>query len=206
MASSTRAQILAAAKQLFISEGYHNVSMRAISSALGISVGNLTYYFPRKADLADALLEQELTQIKVPVRPGLDALEEYLRRMLDSLLEHARLFSDPLLFLSIPELADGHRARIGRLRVNLLEMLQAQVSAGLLYPTAADCTSLDDLADLLMYSHLGWQQHLMLFPKPSQPALEHAMRLQWTALQPWLTPKGLDQLERLHPAAALSVL
>src|SRR5699024_11767846 len=60
MSASTRQQILATAERLFGEKGYHNVSMRAISSELGISVGNLTYHFPRKADLANALLEEEL--------------------------------------------------------------------------------------------------------------------------------------------------
>lgn len=199
MALSTREDILATAKELFTRHGYHHVSMRSISSAMGISVGNLTYYFPRKADLADALLEQEMRQILMPARPGLDALDEYLRRMLASLLEHARLFSDYLMFLSIPELADGHRDRVGRLRANLLDILRTQVSAGLLYAVAADQSTLEDLADLLMYSHMGWQQQLTLFPEPVQQAMDHAIRLQRAALQPWLTPAGLDDLRRLHP-------
>lgn len=195
MSASTRQQILATAERLFGEKGYHNVSMRAISSELGISVGNLTYHFPRKADLANALLEEELSQVAIPVRPGLDTLDDYLRRMLASLETHARLFSDPMVFLSIPELADGHRARIRRLRSNLLAMLQAQLQTGLLAVPAG--ASLDRLTDLLMYSHLGWQQQLALFPAQPQTALAYAMQLQWEALRPWLTDAGLAQLEQL---------
>ena len=195
MSASTRQQILDTAERLFSEQGYHNVSMRAISSALGISVGNLTYYFPRKADLANALLEAELGQIAIPVRPGLDALDDYLRRMLSSLQEHARLFSDPMVFLSIPELADGHRTRIRRLRSNLLAMLQAQLEAGLM--AAPFGASYDRLTDLLMYSHLGWQQQLALFSVQPVAALEYAMQLQWEALRPWLTDAGLIQLKQL---------
>ena len=53
----------------------------------------------------------------------------------------------------------------------------------------------DSLADLLMYSHLGWQQQLALFPAQPEAALAYAMQLQWEALRPWLTNKGLAQLE-----------
>lgn len=197
MTASTREEILAAARELFTCYGYHHVSMRSISSALGISVGNLTYHFPRKADLADALLEQELKAVLIPARPGLDALDDFLRRMLSSLLENARLFSDLMMFLSIRELADGHRDRSRRLRANLLAFLQAQADAGLLRPpTGRD--SLEQLTDLLMYNHLGWQEHLMLFPQPVPEALDHAMALQWSAIRPWLTPAGLDQMEQLR--------
>lgn len=195
MAVSTRQQILATAERLFSEKGYHNVSMRAISSEMGISVGNLTYHFPRKADLANALLEEELNQIAVPVCPGLNALDDYLRRMLASLETHARLFSDPMVFLSIPELADSHRTRIQRLRSNLLAMLQTQIQAGLLAVPAG--ASPDSLADLLMYSHLGWQQQLALFPAQHEAALEYVMQLQWEALRPWLTNDGLAQLNQL---------
>ena len=62
MVPSTRTQILAAADRLFSEKGYHNVSMRAIAAELGISVGNLNYYFPRKADLANALHARQRAQ------------------------------------------------------------------------------------------------------------------------------------------------
>lgn len=197
MAASTREEILATARELFTRYGYHHVSMRSISDVMGISVGNLTYHFPRKADLADALLEQQMQRLVVPPRPGLDALDQCLRGMLTSLLEHARLFSDPLMFLSIPALANGHRDRMTRLRAMLLAMLQAQADAGLL--AAPDSSSLEDMTDLLMYSHLGWQQQLTLFSQPPRQALERAIQLQWTALRPWLTPRGLESLHQLYP-------
>lgn len=195
MAASTRADILATARELFTRYGYHHVSMCSISDAMGISVGNLTYHFPRKADLADALLEQELQRVLMAPRPGLDALDQCLRGMLSSLLENARLFSDAAMFLSIPALAHGHRDRVARLRA----MLQAQADAGLLDLEDKPASTLDDLTDLLMYCHLGWQQQMALFSLPPRQALEQAMGLQWTALRPWLTPAGLASLDQLRP-------
>lgn len=197
MAASTRADILATARELFTRYGYHHVSMRSISDVMGISVGNLTYHFPRKADLADALLEQEMQRILMLPRPGLDALDQCLRGILSSLLEYARLFSDTAMFQSVPTLAHGHRDRMIRLRAMLLAMLQAQADASLLDPGAAGSSALENLTDLLMCSHLGWQQQVVLFSQPPQQALEQAMELQWTALRPWLTPAGLDSLDQL---------
>lgn len=197
MAASTRDDILATAGELFTRYGYHHVSMRSISDAMGISVGNLTYHFPRKVDLADALLEQQMQRMLVPPRPGLDALDQCLRGILSSLLEYAKLFSDTAMFQSVPALVHGHRDRMVRLRAMLLAMLQAQADAGLLDPGPGGSSALENLTDLLMCSHLGWQQQVVLFSRPPQQALEQAMALQWTALRPWLTPAGLASLERL---------
>lgn len=194
---TTREEILTTAKELFIRYGYHHVSMRTISSAMGISVGNLTYYFPRKANLADALLEEEMAQILVPVRPGLDALDNYMRRTLLSLLKNARLFSDLMMFLPVRELAEGHRERTKRLQDNMLALLNAQIDAGLLCLPEPEA-SVEKLSDLLLFSRLGWQQRLMLFPQPSEQAVEYAMDLQWAVLHPWLTAAGLCQLEQLR--------
>ena len=46
-----REKIAEKSRALFNKYGYQKVTMRQIASACGISVGNLTYYYPRKEDL-----------------------------------------------------------------------------------------------------------------------------------------------------------
>jgi|GEM_PF-1051816 len=46
-----REKISEKSRTLFSKYGYQKVTMRQIASACGISVGNLTYYYPRKEDL-----------------------------------------------------------------------------------------------------------------------------------------------------------
>lgn len=46
--------ILATTRKLFADSGYNNVSMRDIAASLGISVGNLTYYYKNKKQLIEA--------------------------------------------------------------------------------------------------------------------------------------------------------
>lgn len=43
--------IYESAKELFVQEGYKNVSLRDIAEAAGTTIGNLTYHFPKKEDL-----------------------------------------------------------------------------------------------------------------------------------------------------------
>lgn len=58
MRSNTRKEILDTAKELFNERGYNNVSTRDISEALGISKGNLTYYFKKKEEIIEAILAE----------------------------------------------------------------------------------------------------------------------------------------------------
>lgn len=192
----TRQRILDTAAELFARQGYHAVTMRAIAGALGISVGNLTYHFPRKQDIASALLEQELGTILQPPASSLAALDGYLRRMLVSLLDHARLFSDPLLFADLPQQQEENRARIGRLRLRLREFLETLRGAGLFTP-ALDGQALDDLVDILMFSHVGWQQDTLVSRRAPQAAVDDMMRAQWRLLAPSLTAEGRRQLAAL---------
>jgi len=48
---STRQKILCEARNIFNTKGYNEVSLRDISKACGISIGNLTYHFKKKEDL-----------------------------------------------------------------------------------------------------------------------------------------------------------
>lgn len=58
MRQDTRRAILDTAKRLFNERGYNVVSTRDISEAIGISKGNLTYYFKKKEEIIEALLAE----------------------------------------------------------------------------------------------------------------------------------------------------
>ncbi|TQV79175.1 TetR/AcrR family transcriptional regulator [Denitrobaculum tricleocarpae] len=47
-------------RRMLLEEGYARVSLRAIAMRLGISVGNLQYYFPTKDDLVEAVIAAEI--------------------------------------------------------------------------------------------------------------------------------------------------
>lgn len=53
----TIANILAAAEELLIDEGYHNFSLRKVTASAGMTIGNLQYYFPSKDSLIAAMLD-----------------------------------------------------------------------------------------------------------------------------------------------------
>ena len=83
MKKDVKTDILETARKLFNEQGYNGVSMRDIAGALGISVGNLTYYFKRKEDLLEAVALRQLEgyQKKAPAA-SLAELDGHVRRKL----------------------------------------------------------------------------------------------------------------------------
>jgi AcrR family transcriptional regulator len=69
-AADTRQVILAAAEKVLIRVGYANFTTRKVAAAAGIAVGNLTYHFPNKVELTEALidyiLDRYIDQIRNP--------------------------------------------------------------------------------------------------------------------------------------------
>lgn len=64
-------RILAAAREVFTCDGHAGLSLRKVAGRAGVAVGNLTYYFPAKRDLLDAMLHETLA----------DFVDEHLIRM-----------------------------------------------------------------------------------------------------------------------------
>ena len=98
MRPTLREDILDTAVTLFNERGYANVTLRDISGVLGVSVGNLNYYFQKKQDLLTAIMERNL--LTVAPKGQVSTLKEFQdlwERMLDSLHSYAFYFRDPAL-------------------------------------------------------------------------------------------------------------
>ena len=71
-----RQQILSAARELFVGEGYENVSMRKIANKIEYSPTTIYLHFKDKADLLDSVCQETLLNL-------LNTLEELKRDMSD---------------------------------------------------------------------------------------------------------------------------
>ncbi|TQV86047.1 TetR/AcrR family transcriptional regulator [Exilibacterium tricleocarpae] len=112
-----RQAIEAEARQVLLSEGYACLSLRTIASSLGMSVGNLQYYFPTKDDLVEAIITREIeTSLSVlweipwdPATPDLCT-----RAAVSALLHHHA--SDAGQFYAIAEFLALHDPRYALLK------------------------------------------------------------------------------------------
>ena len=133
---STRADILRSARELFMEKGYNGVSMRDIAERAGIRVGNLTYYFPRKELLVEALFEARESRIMTP--ESLDEPEDllaYLRHLL-SVQRTTSFYFDSYIQLSqtSERLRQFQCGRMERLRGLFLASLRAMAERGVIAP------------------------------------------------------------------------
>ena len=107
-------RILAEAQRLLIAEGYAGLTNRKVAKNLGISLGNLTYYFPTKDKLLEALISNmldghnrafEVERLHFPDEP-FARFEAYL----DHLISDCRESNTRATFFQIWGLATHHEA------------------------------------------------------------------------------------------------
>jgi AcrR family transcriptional regulator len=97
-----REGILAVAAQHFFEHGYAGVSMSAIAAALGGSKGTLWSYFPSKADLFAAVLEDRTSAYRTELAAVLNPQGD----LRTAILEFCRSF---ILRITSPEAIKLHR-------------------------------------------------------------------------------------------------
>ncbi|WLR48595.1 TetR family transcriptional regulator [Halobacillus litoralis] len=72
-----RADIMEAARNVFIKHGYEYTTMKHVMEAAGVSRGGLYQYFSNKEDLFEALLEEGLTDEAEATVDSLEKVESY---------------------------------------------------------------------------------------------------------------------------------
>ena len=93
-----RSQIIAAAKRCFAEHGFHQSRMREVIEEAGLSTGAVYNYFPGKAEIVKAIIEEEGHDI--------DFLIKRLRRSEDPCTGLAELAGDVVMSMN------GERARL----------------------------------------------------------------------------------------------
>ncbi len=89
VATGLNEQILETAKDLFINKGYHGLSMREISDALGVSKAALYYYFKDKEELFLAILKiylDEMSQALDRIESESALYKEQIRHFIEYVL------------------------------------------------------------------------------------------------------------------------
>lgn len=77
MKRDRRSEILDISKKLFNERGFNAVSIRDIANYLGISSGNLTYYFNKKEEIMEALIDENSDESLPKSIEKLDELDAF---------------------------------------------------------------------------------------------------------------------------------
>ncbi|KGX94024.1 TetR family transcriptional regulator [Pontibacillus halophilus JSM 076056 = DSM 19796] len=65
----SKERILETARELFVTEGYEQLSMRKLAKKLGYSHGSIYYHFQNKAELFFALVKEDFASLTKEVEP-----------------------------------------------------------------------------------------------------------------------------------------
>jgi|SRR5581483_6821279 len=138
---AVRRGILDAARELFVTEGYANVSIRKIAERIEYSPAAIYSYFPSKDDIFFALAEEGFRLLSDPGRPAAEPASrsplECLRSMLWRLYEFSRDYPQyfSLMFVDrqVPKITREYErfAFTRNLKLRAAEQIQACVDAGL---------------------------------------------------------------------------
>lgn len=141
---SLRRAILDAARDLFIKEGYQNVSMRKIAERIEYSPAALYSYFPSKDDIFFALAEEGFRLLyderdaytALEALPPLERIRAIFLRFYQFSVDHPEYFGLMFVDRSVPRISrEYERFSFAReIKAYLIEQVQQCITAGLLPP------------------------------------------------------------------------
>ncbi len=197
MKESTRKIILNTSKRLFNEKGVYNISLRQIATEVGISQGNLTYYYKKKEDLIKELYYQlvEILSAEFEATSKLGSnfyfLFELARKTFELQLEYKFLIVDlNYLVNDYPEL-DISKAEVQNQRIGSFKTLfNIFVEKG--YMRTSEYEAEYDELSLRLYI-LGVYAVLFLANEPDKNvALRNYLNIILSACYPYLTKDGKD--------------
>jgi len=137
-------QILEAALELFITYGYHGLSMRQIAETVGVSKAALYYHFQDKEQLFLAVLDTQLKHFETLIDAAAaeeDTIRDFIRRLVDEILSQPvamraaiRLASQEMAQLSEPARATFKYSYHTRFIEKIQSMLKRGIDQGELRP------------------------------------------------------------------------
>jgi AcrR family transcriptional regulator len=190
----TRQEILETAKRLFNEKGFNVVSTRDIAEAMGISKGNLTYHFKKKADIVEALLLESPDTRPKEAPDTLAELDAYFLDMQQTVKENAFYFWHHTQIAQLSPKIRERQDESHKTNVKMLsQTLQTLRSKGLLHQETR-AGNHERLIDLLLISIIYWVPFCEL--KNGYGTKVSFQHHAWSVLYPYLTGAGKNELKR----------
>jgi AcrR family transcriptional regulator len=90
-----KSEILAAARGVFLREGYPDTGMEVVARTAGVSTATLYAYFPSKAKLFEVVVHETVRDMAAPVRESADIGGDARARLMALTGAYAAFFSRP---------------------------------------------------------------------------------------------------------------
>lgn len=179
----TKKQILETARNLFNEYGYTKTTMRDISNALNMTVGNLTYHFNKKHDLFFALMDEIELDTKIIKAESLLDFHLVIDELLAGMVRNRFFFSDFKLFDGI----DGYVSPDVKSKefLNLMVDLLNDLKTSGYFISEFDSDRMVSTMKICLLAHLTWISHDPTIQDKHSFLLDH-----WRLLMPYFTEQG----------------
>ena len=194
MIRDTRQAILDTAKKLFNECGYNTVSTRDIAEELGISKGNLTYYFKKKEEIIEAILAESVNTRPPEAPTTLLALNVFFEDIQTTVRENAFYFWHHTQLAQIsPKIREmQHSAFEGN--IELLTMAFQKLALDGILREERYSGECEHIIDTLLMSSIYWIPFCKL---KDAKAPSSFIQQAWCILDPLLTERGKCELKKI---------
>jgi AcrR family transcriptional regulator len=149
---TVRRAILDAARELFVSEGFQNVSIRKIAERIEYSPAAIYGYFPSKDDIFFALAEEGFRLLcdrgaamnPADDRPPLERVHSVFRRLYEFSRDHPQYFALMFVDRTVPRIGREYErfAFAHQMKQNIIGTIAAAQAAGELPPGIAPAVAM----------------------------------------------------------------
>lgn len=193
---STKDKILKEAAQLFNSKGFGAVNMLELANCLGISRGNLTYYYKDKTLILDALAEQmwskmEAERMKSRQLPSFANIHNEMQLNYRFQKEYAFIFSDPHV-LAQSNIKKKFQQMKHQTIVDIKNSILFSINIGNLKQEVIP-GMYNNIAFITWMISFYWHSQKLLNGERSK---NDAEKLVWTMMIPHFTEKGLKSFKK----------
>jgi AcrR family transcriptional regulator len=196
----TRDKILETARQMFNELGIDNTSAKMIATELGISDGNLRYYFRTKEDLVYALymqlvdgFNQQFTPYTTEEAISLGQTYHTLHSVFERLYTHRYLMADFMAIMRKYPKIEQHYQQLIQSRKQLFRRLIEIMQKEGIFKDDIPHSQYENVIDQFYILSDAWIGHAEVFFKDKDPAkkVKHYARLTFSLFVPYLSTRGM---------------
>ena len=201
----TRDKIVLSALELFNEHGERNITTNHIAAHIDISPGNLYYHFRNKQEIVReifALYSNELLDRFAPIQ-GQQSILVLLKLYLNSIF--TLMWKYRFFYANLPEILQRdevlHEEYIqvqDKLQANLVNIMAAFISLGLLDVAENEMKPLVTTLHLIASSWLGYQAAMSAKTQITEQIIHQGMLQMISVVKPKATESGLEQLQLLE--------
>lgn len=197
MKENINEEIISNSRKLFNEHGYHEVTMRMIANKCNISVGNLTYYYAKKKDIMKAILESGEPQSSLDTINSLQDLYHFIYVMVDGVRKNHFFFSSSEMQSLDSDFFEANKNNVTKLHQEFMNCL-FQLQNKKIISSSMQREEIETYVSTLMLAHLSWANEENKNSSYTSLSFEEFILSHFILLKPYLTKKGLKELNTIE--------